>query len=221
MDTRRYEDIMELAVKTDDLIKRLSESSLPSKALPSHSARCLRWMSGAMLCTFVGVALFGFRPDLHEQVFTPAFLIQAIFLAVASILSALSAFAFSVPGEGKPGRVGWMLSSILFWVLFLVVSIFTTGNFLSGVGLSCIRNIVVLGAIPGFALFMMIRAAAPLKIELTGVLGALAAAGLGALGTQFICKNYNPLHILLWHFVPVVFLGFLGALLGRLIYRNR
>lgn len=208
-------------MKTDELIKRLAQAGPPTSVNRSYVSRFLSWMAGAVLCTFVGVATFGFRPDLHERALIGSFLFQGGVLLTASVLSALAAFAFSVPGEGKPSRVWLALTSLFLWIAFLFVSLFTSGNFIAGAGYSCIRDIVVLGLIPGFSLFLMIRAAAPLKPSLTGILGALAVSGLGALGTQFICKNDNPLHIILWHFLPIVVLASCAAALGRFLLRTK
>ena len=58
----------------------------------------------------------------------------------------------------------------------------------------------------------MLRRAAPLEPGRVGVFAALGAAGI-----QFICMNDDPLHALLWHWLPVVVAGAAGVVLGRLV----
>lgn len=206
-------------MKTNDLIGRLSRLEPPKQVLPSYGKRLLKWSIAGLFCTCVGVAVFGFRSDLHDVAITPGFLIQAALLLIASVLSAFTAFALSVPGTSGRHSGRLVALSLLLWAIFLVVSLIVSRNFVSGVGLFCMRDIFVLGIIPGILLFTMIRAAAPFRSAITGLLTTLSAAGLGALGVQFICKNDNPLHILLWHFIPVLLVGLAGIFLGRVFYQ--
>jgi len=66
----------------------------------------------------------------------------------------------------------------------------------------------------------MLRKAAPLNLEKTGMLSVLSVGALGAFGTQFICTIDSPLHFLLWHFIPVLIIGLLGVFLGKLFLKN-
>ena len=93
--------------------------------------------------------------------------------------------------------------------------LFTERNIHGGHGLVCIRDIIVFGALPGIVLLMMLRKGATLYGEWAGSFAILAVSALGALGTQFICKNDNSFHVLLWHFLPVAIFSVIGFLVGR------
>lgn len=206
-------------MKTEDFIHEIAEGSRPVRQLDSPVVRFVRWSLISFLCLGVGLAVFGVRPDLESVVQTPSFFLQGFFALSLAVLSALSAFILSVPDKRKPWLHIVPGTTLVLW-LGVIVQVFITSNGIhGGLGLSCIRDIVVLGLLPGAFLFLMIGKAAPLKIGRVGLLAGLSVAALGALGTQFICRNDDPLHILLWHYVPVLLLGGIGFFLGRLILK--
>ena len=72
---------------------------------------------------------------------------------------------------------------------------------------------------PGIALFMMVRRAAPLRAAWAGLLAVLATAAVGVLGANVICPNDRPLHMLLWHVAPLMLFAAIGAALGTWLLR--
>jgi hypothetical protein len=68
----------------------------------------------------------------------------------------------------------------------------------------CIIEIAGFAFIPGWALFNMLRRAAPLKRTWTAVFAALAATALGAAATQILCPLDDPAHYLMGHIAPAV-----------------
>ena len=68
---------------------------------------------------------------------------------------------------------------------------------------------------PGWALFAMLRRAAPLRRAWSAALATLAVAALAAVATQVICPVDAPAHQLVGHVLPVAFLSVSGAIVGR------
>jgi hypothetical protein len=86
--------------------------------------------------------------------------------------------------------------------------------------LACALRMLVLGAVPAAAAFVMIRRAAPLEPRWTAALASLAALALGALGAQLDCPLGTAAHTLVSHVVPLAVLTVMGiGLSGRLIAR--
>ena len=69
--------------------------------------------------------------------------------------------------------------------------------------------------VPGWALFAMLRRAAPLQRAWSAALATLAAVALAAVATQIICPVDDPAHQLVGHALPVAFLSVCGAIVGR------
>ncbi len=208
-------------MKTDELIQELVREGAPVKPLASPLVRFSRWFLASFFCLATGVVVYGLRTDLETAVQSPAFYLQILFLLALASLSAFSAFILSIPDYKKPGFDSVPLVTLFLWVSVIVFSGLRSERFATGMGFSCAREIFVLGFLPGLLLFIMIRQAAPLQLGKVGAFCALSVAGLGALGTQFICSNDNALHVLLWHYIPVLMLGGFGVLLGRVFFKWR
>jgi hypothetical protein len=205
-----------------DLINTLSEDLKPTKRLSSPFVRFLYWFIPTLICIGLGIYFLGIREDLQFIRKQSFFQLETLSLFVIGVISALGAFLFSVPGEEKTKAQKWfILLPSLIWPLILserlLALVFTTGEVPFHVphGLSCIRDIFILGLLPGILLFYLVNKAAPLKFELAGWLTALSAASLGAFGLQFTCVQDHPFHVFLWHILPVFALAGVGICLGK------
>lgn len=208
-------------MKTEELIKNLSNDLKPVKPHPGVLTLFIRWCIALLISLFLGMALFGIRPDISEALFDANFLFQTSLLLITAIASAVTVFLLSVPGL-EPTRfvkVIPILTTAL-WIVTIVASLLGASELIAGKGFNCIRDLLVLGAAPGLLLFTSIRAAAPFKLTLSGFLIALSVAATGAFGTQFLCRNEDPLHLFVWHFLPLIAVSMLGCFLGRKILRK-
>lgn len=210
-------------MKTENLIQELTQELKPVKRLESPLKRLVRFAGVAVFCFLGALSILGVREDLNEVFSNPAFLLQAIILFALTILSGLSALILSVPGEERSPIVRWIpILVFVLWagtlgsLLFLVEDAGPVGR-----GLNCIRDILVFGALPGAVLFIMVRKATTFKFGWSGFLLLLSVASLGALGTQFVCRNDSPLHLLVWHFLPVALAGLIGIGIGRLLLNRQ
>ena len=84
----------------------------------------------------------------------------------------------------------------------------------------CVYKTASVALVPGVALFVLVRRAAPLHAAWAGLLAILATAAVGVLGANVICPIDRPLHLFLWHVAPlVVAFAALGAGLGTWLIR--
>lgn len=209
-------------MQTDRLIEELTKKADPVKRLRSPWRRCIYWLGMTFICLVAVLTFIGVRPDLSDKCTEAPFLIQGILTLAVAVLSAAGAFALSVPSERKTTFAGIApVAALVAWILYLLVSlaISSRADMSPGIGVTCVREIVILALPPVVIMFFMIYRAAPLKTRWTGVLIFLSVAAFGALGTQMVCRSEDLLHILLWHLVPVLLIGCLGVLLGRWLRR--
>jgi hypothetical protein len=202
-------------MKTESLIETLSQDARPVKPLLRPSLRLALWSLFAALWMAAAIAVIGRRNDLGSIYQSPGFLLQAILLAALALLSAYSAFSLSVPGRKK----SWLLIVpaivLLFWLFWIASEVFSADALEAGTGLNCLRNILLLSLPPGFLLCFMLKKAMPLKAGTAGMLAALGTAALANMGTRFLCHHENPLHLFIWHFLPVFAFTCAGAIVGR------
>jgi hypothetical protein len=208
-------------VNTDDLIVQLSRAAGPVRPLSRPAVRLAQWTAMAVPVTVLAVFVIGPRVDVWATLREPAFVGLGVTTLVMALLAAASAFVLSIPGaERSPFQRVLPLGAGALWILILVILLTTSGDPIQRVLVlpvhwTCVSEIAGIGVVPGWALFAMLRGAAPLRLAWSAALASLAAVGLGAAATQFICPIDDPAHHLVGHVLPVAVLAGLGALAGR------
>jgi hypothetical protein len=208
-------------VRTDELIVQLARAAGPVRPLPGPSVRLARWTAAAVPLAALGVIVIGPRKDILTAIYQPTFVWLAMATLGTALLSAMGAFVLSVPGaERSPLQrmVPLVVGGV--WALVLVVLLTNGGDPVQRVlalpfHWACLFEIAGLSVVPGWALFAMLRRAAPLQPVWTAALAMLAAGALAAVATQLICPVDDPAHLLVGHVVPVAFLSAWGAMVGR------
>ncbi|MBI5624364.1 MAG: DUF1109 family protein [Elusimicrobia bacterium] len=213
-------------MRTDELIRRLAAEPGPFRRLPSADQRFLTWLGFAVVCMAPAVFWMGLRPDLAHAAAQPAFLLRSALIILLACLSSSAVLIASIPGAERSAKARWGIAlALMGWLGVLAIAAVLAwlqgrpDALRVGPGLGCSRDVLLLGLLPGIALFVMVGRAAPVRPGLCGALALLAAAALGALGTDLVCAADLPLHLILWHFSPVLIAGFLGLLLGDRLLR--
>jgi hypothetical protein len=208
-------------VRTEDLIVQLASSAGAVRPLPKPSARLARWTAGAISLIALGVLVIGPREDVLTAIRQPTFVVLALVTFSTVLLAAASAFALSVPGDERaPVYRATALFAGSAWAFMLIVRLLDGGDLARRVlplpiHALCVIEIAGLGFVPAWALVAMLRRAAPLRPAWSGALAALAAAALGAAGTQLLCPIDDPAHQLVGHLLPVILLALAGTIAGR------
>ena len=208
-------------MRTDELIVQLARAAGPVRPLPGPSVRLAGWTAAAVPVTALGVIVIGPRVDVLTAICQPTFVALAVATLATALLSAAGAFVLSVPGaERSPLQRAVPLVAAGVWALVLVVLLTTDGDPLQRVVAlpfhwACLIEIAGLSIVPGWALFTMLRRAAPLQRAWNAALATLAAVALAAVATQVICPVDDPAHQLVGHVLPVALLSVWGAIVGR------
>jgi hypothetical protein len=199
-------------VKTEEVIVELTRSLEPVEPLRSPRVRLVRWTLVSLAITSIGVLVIGPRADISLAMLRPAFVTLALLALVTGIASAASALVLSIPGaEHSPAQRSVPLLVGGAWVLTLVFMLVAGGAPLTRlvalpIHLACIVEIAGFAVIPGWALFGMLRRAAPLRVTWSAVLATLASTAIGAAATQIVCPLDDPAHHLVGHVAPMVVL---------------
>jgi hypothetical protein len=202
-------------VTTDLLIHELSARVRPVRRIDHPVVGLLRWAALSAVCVAGGFIVFGVRPDLGSAVQNPTFLLRAALAILLGGASTLSALLASVPGMDRPWcRAIPALMAALSAAVFITVLL--SGNAgVAGLGVTCVERILAFSLVPSALVFRAVRRGAPLAAGWVGTLAAVSALAPGAFAIQFICRHDDPLHILIWHYIPVAIAASVGAVLGR------
>jgi hypothetical protein len=204
-------------VTTDELIVSLAQDADAVRPLPPPSARLARWTGRAVIVTAVSALVIGVRPDASALIRQPAFAGLSALTLLTAVFSAACALVLSIPGaERTPAQRALPCAAAGAWIALLLALMRVDGHVTARllalpVHPLCIIEIAGLGLIPGWSLFAMVKRAAPLQASWAAALATLAAAAIGAAGTQFLCPIDDPAHQLVGHVVPVVIFAALGA----------
>jgi hypothetical protein len=145
------------------------------------------------------------------------FLLRVALLAATMWLSVVCAFRLSIPGADLRAWSRWWpivglgaLISVTAAELVIVAAVGEVGSPLRS--WTCVRKLAFVGAIPAVVAVVLIQRAAPLEPRWAAMLGVLAAGAAGALTSELACPIRLPMHVMLWHVLPVAVFAVLGAL---------
>jgi len=201
------------------LIRKLALESKPVKPPLPPVAQLGKWLAFAFLYVGIGMVLIGTRQDLRQAALAPAFLLQAFLPLFFSLAASALAFTLGIPGEQSRWHRIISIFSLLVCALFLSYFVFAAHTFDPGNGFNCVRNILFLAAPPALFFFYLLKKMAPLQKNLASFAAFTGAAALASSATRLICPDSDPLHFLIWHFLPVISLGILGS--GTLAWVRR
>jgi hypothetical protein len=210
-------------LRTEELIERLVADTAPEKPLLSPARRAVIWTVVAGICLALGVLHFGVRHDIVEASRSVPFLLRVGLLAATMWLAVVSAFRLSVPGHDERAWSRWWPLALLGVVVALVAAEVVVGALGDGVGRGlrgwgCLRKVAFVGAVPAVLAVVLIQRASAVEPRWAALLGVLAAGAAGALTPEIACPIKGPMHILLWHVLPVVAIAALGALVGLFLW---
>lgn len=209
---------------TERLISRLVADLRPITTLHPPVSRCILWCTGALILVCVVVHyLGGLRPDIHLIWYNPSFVFDTILLLMACITASLAAFSLAIPDTTVRFSIKLLLvvATMSLLVLcsraFFMSDVFAEmrmGDFDAG-SHHCLMDLTIMLLAPLFSVFFMLRRGATTFQLLPGYAATLAAASGAALGMRFFCPLDGGIHLLIWHFSPVVTYAVGGAVIGQ------
>jgi hypothetical protein len=213
-------------VRTEDLIQQLASEVQPVERLRPITARVVGWVVLAAVSFGVVLFLMGVRRELGDGADRADFAFQAALLIMTAMSAAAGALVVSVPGAERSPLVRWApviaAAASVLWAAGELAYAAAIGAPTGRLTFAwhCIYKTTCVGAVPGVALFLMVRRAAPLRAVWAGLLAVLATSAVGVLGANMICPNDRPLHMLLWHVAPMMLFAAIGAALGSWLLRG-
>lgn len=210
-------------MKTDELIERLVADAQPVRRLIEPTRRAALWTALALVCTGVGVLHFGLRGDAAEAWRDAGFLARLVLLACTLWLAVTSSFRLAVPGRDLRAWSRWWPLVALGALVAVSAAEVLAGAVAGTMGSplrswTCVRKVTFVGAVPALLAVIFIHRAASVEPRWTALLGLLAAGAAGALTSEIACPLRAPIHIFLWHVLPVAGFACLGVGAGAVLW---
>jgi hypothetical protein len=210
--------------RTEELIDALAERAAPVRRLRPPLVRAALWLAFAgILVALIAAGHGGIRPDFIVQLRQPAFAITIGAALATAVLSAIAAFAVSIPGRSRwwpalplPPLAVWM-STIGYGCLADWVSLGPEG-FRFDAEMRCAALLVMTSVPLAIALTAMLRYAAMLRSGLVALTGGLAIASIVAAALPLFHDHDATALILVWNLGTAVLITGTAGLFGRRIF---
>ncbi|RFC35236.1 MAG: hypothetical protein DID92_2727744087 [Candidatus Nitrotoga sp. SPKER] len=206
----------------DNLITRLAQDEIRVKTAPHPFILSLQWMGAAGIYLAVSLTLFGLRPDLLEKFHSVWFVAEIGvllgILIVTSISAALLAFPDLYQKRNLALAPAWMLALFLL-TLFLAWRADNPLIPLPVHSFECTLGITVMSLLPTVWIFSSMRRYASTHYRLAGSVALLSAFSVGALWLRLHEVNDSIVHVIKWHYLPMLAIGIIGLWLGQRVLK--
>lgn len=212
--------------EADPTIEALVADATPVRRLRAPLRRTLIWVGLALtVATIIGV-IHGLRPDLHERLAEPLFVLGMFSALATGVLGAFAALMASLPDRSRR----WLLLPLpaaLLWVggitggcLLRWVTL-DPDNVSLGVLLNCLGILTAVSVPLSAALFWMLRPLMRVAPPGTVLMAGFATAALAAAALNLLHDFDASLTILVWNFgAALLVLGF-DLLVARMVGASR
>ncbi len=212
-------------MKTDDLISALSSDLDPVSKRAVLYRLLIALGIGLALSAGLMVLWLGVRADLMNAMTTGPFWMKFAYAFSVAVLGLGLIDRLARP-DGEGGVFGPLilapLGVMIALALYQLVGATPAERMHMMMGGSyqvCARNIVILSAPIFVALFLSLRALAPMRLTQAGAVAGVLAGAAGTFIYQFHCNESAAPFVAIWYTMGIVAVGALGALLGRLTLR--
>lgn len=207
-------------MKTDDLINILAEEGA-RKVFPAPAKILFVWFVIVALYAMALLGIHGLRPDIAEQVKRITYLADIMVASLIVITAAIASSYLALPDNNQKS-----------WIRFLpfipmaILILLAINNILHEDGMTlaeciklhrydCMKDVLIFSILPAIVMFYTINKEAPVQCCWAGSMAALAAASMGYILLRLIEIHDDPMQLIIWHFVPVLFIMFVGIIIGK------
>ena len=202
----------------DQLISKLAQDAPAVKPAPHPAVLSLQWLTVTVV--YLGISLFfsGLRPDLMLILQQPWFAAEMAMLVGIFVATCWSAALLSFPDFHQMRRVVW--APVWMFALFALVMFFAWKADvppapLPGPSYHCTISITLLALLPAAWTLYVMRKFASTHLYLAGGIAMLFAFSIGAIWLRLHEINDSTMHVIQWHYLPMLGIGIIGMWLGK------
>jgi len=206
----------------DELITKLAQDAATVKRAPHPFALCFEWMIVATIYLVVSLMVSGVRPDLMVKLHEPWYAVEIAALVGIFISTSLSATLLSYPDLHQMRRTAF--APVVMFGLFVLVVFFAwrADNPPAPLPIhsyQCTVSITLLSVLPAVLAFYVMRKFASTHYQWAGSNALLSAFSVGALWLRLHEVNNSIMHVIEWHYLPMIGVGIIGLWLGKIVLK--
>jgi len=202
----------------DELVARLAQGASPVKPASHPFMLSLKWIAVAVIYLGVSLAISGLRPDLMTALHDGWFLAELLSLLSIFIVTALSAALLAFPDLHQKRLL--VFAPVLPVFVFLMLMYFSWLNDKPPAAMpmhsfECTLSILLVALLPAVGAFYAMRQYASIHHRQAGSVALLCAFSVGALWLRLHEQTNSIVHVIEWHYLPMLLVAFVGMWLGK------
>jgi hypothetical protein len=202
----------------DDLVARLAQDVGVVKPALHPFALSFKLAGIAAIYLVLSLAVSGLRPDWLEQFHNPWFVTEIAVLLGIFFTTSLSAALLGFPDQFQKRKLS--LAPIGMFALFSLIMFFAWSadsppTPLPVHSVECSLSITLMALPPAVWTFYAMRSYASTHYRLAGSVALLSAFSVGALWLRLHEATNSVIHVIEWHYLPMLAIGFFGLWLGK------
>jgi hypothetical protein len=170
----------------------------------------------------VSLLISGLRPDLMIKLHEPWFIAEIAALVGIFIATSLSAALLSFPDLHQMRRIAFVpviMFALFALVMFLAWQADNPSAPLPVHNFECTISITLFSLLPIFWTFFKMRKLASTHYHLAGCCALLFAFSIGAIWLRLHEINDSIMHVVQWHYLPMIAFGLIGLWLGKVMLK--
>ena len=206
----------------ENLVLSLSKEAPALKPAPQPLLLSLKWIAFALAYIIMALTVSGSRPDLLQQLHHPLFVAEIFVLLGLLLTAALSTAVLAFPDLHQQRAQAffplWMLV-----LLLLVLAIAWLNNSspaaLHTHSIQCTFALLLFSLLPSVTIFYAVRRLASTRPQYAGSMALLFAFSTGAIWLRLYEANDSIIHIIGWHYLPMIVVSVFGWVIGKLLLK--
>jgi hypothetical protein len=206
----------------DELINRLAQDTATVKHAHHPFLLSIERMVIAAFYLAVALMIFGTRDDLWLKFHDFWFIAEIAVLSGILISTSLSAALLSFPDLHQKPRM--VFAPIVTFALFVPVIFFawradSPPASLPAHTYECTRSIILISLLPSAWMLYVMRRFASTHYLWAGSIALLFAFSVGALWERLHEQTDSIIHVVEWHYLPMIGFGIIGMWLGKVVLK--
>ncbi len=206
----------------NELIDKLAQDTVPVRPAHHPFMLSIEWMVVAGFYLAAAMMLSGARHDLLLKLHDPWFSGEIAALVGVFISTALSAALLSYPDLHQKRRIAF--APVAAFAIFVLVMLFAWRADnppapLPVHSFECTLSITLLSVLPAGWIFFVMRQFASTHSHWAGGIAFLFAFSIGALWLRLYEQNDSIMHVVEWHYLPMIIFGLIGMWLGKTVLK--
>ena len=206
----------------DELIDRLARDAEPVKPAPHPLRLGAAWLAIMLLYLAVLLGFSGMRPDWMQQLHAPWFLAEIAILFLILLSTSASAALLSFPDlyQMRPLALTPIgLFGVFAVLLFMSWRAHMPPPPLPDHDLECTVCITLVSIPPAIGILYTMRRIASTHYRYAASVALLCAFSVGALWLRLHEINDSIVHVVEWHYLPMLAAGAIGLALGKALLK--